>query len=127
MVYDVPQNMKRTSQVIYKYLILTNGLLLLSCEQKKSPNEDVDAKKNPNLTDSKTDNSATHPKPEIVGFEGFINYGTPINIDLNENLLGTPEFIILTESRIEEPSFDISDQQIERMLKDIKQESKQPE
>jgi general secretion pathway protein D len=42
--------------------------------------------------------------PEIVEFEGFINYGSPISTG-GTDLLGNPVQIILTENRIEMPVF----------------------
>jgi general secretion pathway protein D len=42
--------------------------------------------------------------PEVVEFEGFINYGSPINSSAI-NALGIPTTLILTENRIEQPVF----------------------
>lgn len=42
--------------------------------------------------------------PEIVEFEGFINYGSPIQTG-GTDLLGNPVQIVLTENRIEMPVF----------------------
>jgi general secretion pathway protein D len=43
-------------------------------------------------------------KPEIVEFEGFINYGSPI-FSIGNNLLGQATSVLLTENRIEMPVF----------------------
>lgn len=42
--------------------------------------------------------------PEIVEFEGFVNYGSPIQSG-GSDLLGNPVQIVLTENRIEMPVF----------------------
>ena len=42
--------------------------------------------------------------PEVVEFEGFINYGSPIQSGAI-NALGQPTTIVLTENRIEQPVF----------------------
>ncbi len=42
--------------------------------------------------------------PEIVEFEGFINYGSPIQSS-GQNVLGEPITTIITENRIEMPVF----------------------
>jgi len=42
--------------------------------------------------------------PEIVEFEGFINYGSPIQSPSND-LLGNPTVVTITENRIEMPVF----------------------
>lgn len=42
--------------------------------------------------------------PEVVEFEGFINYGSPINTGA-VNALGVPTTVVLTENRIEQPVF----------------------
>lgn len=42
--------------------------------------------------------------PEVVEFEGFINYGSPINTGA-VNAAGIPTTIVLTENRIEQPVF----------------------
>jgi general secretion pathway protein D len=42
--------------------------------------------------------------PEIVEFEGFINYGSPIQTG-GTDLAGNPVQIVLTENRIEMPVF----------------------
>lgn len=42
--------------------------------------------------------------PEVVEFEGFINYGSPINTGAI-NAAGVPTTVILTENRIEQPVF----------------------
>jgi general secretion pathway protein D len=42
--------------------------------------------------------------PEVVEFEGFINYGSPINTGA-VNAAGVPTTVILTENRIEQPVF----------------------
>ena len=42
--------------------------------------------------------------PEVVEFEGFINYGSPINSSAI-NALGVPTTLTLTENRIEQPVF----------------------
>jgi general secretion pathway protein D len=42
--------------------------------------------------------------PEIVEFEGFINYGSPI-LSSGTNLLGNPVTSVITENRIEMPVF----------------------
>ncbi|HUF62851.1 MAG TPA: Amuc_1098 family type IV pilus outer membrane protein [Verrucomicrobiales bacterium] len=42
--------------------------------------------------------------PEIVEFEGFINYGSPITA-LGTDLLGNPIQVVVTENRIEMPVF----------------------
>lgn len=42
--------------------------------------------------------------PEVVEFEGFVNYGSPI-ISTVVDLLGIPTQIILTDNRIEQPVF----------------------
>ncbi|MBP7950794.1 MAG: tetratricopeptide repeat protein [Verrucomicrobiales bacterium] len=42
--------------------------------------------------------------PEVVEFEGFINYGSPINTGAI-NALGVPTTVVLTENRIEQPVF----------------------
>lgn len=42
--------------------------------------------------------------PEVVEFEGFINYGSPIQTG-GTDLLGNPVQIVLTENRIEMPVF----------------------
>ena len=42
--------------------------------------------------------------PEVVEFEGFINYGSPISSGAI-NALGIPTTIVLTENRIEQPVF----------------------
>jgi general secretion pathway protein D len=43
-------------------------------------------------------------RPEIVEFEGFINYGSPITA-LGTDLLGNPIQVVVTENRIEMPVF----------------------
>ena len=42
--------------------------------------------------------------PEVVEFEGFINYGSPIQSGAID-ALGMPTTIVLTENRIEQPVF----------------------
>ena len=42
--------------------------------------------------------------PELVEFEGFINYGSPIQT-LGQDILGNPVSIVITENRIEMPVF----------------------
>lgn len=42
--------------------------------------------------------------PEVVEFEGFINYGSPISTGA-VNALGVPTTVVLTENRIEQPVF----------------------
>lgn len=42
--------------------------------------------------------------PEVVEFEGFINFGSPINTS-GTNALGVPTTVTLTENRIEQPVF----------------------
>ncbi len=42
--------------------------------------------------------------PEVVEFEGFINYGSPIQ-SAAINALGQPTTVVLTENRIEQPVF----------------------
>jgi len=42
--------------------------------------------------------------PEVVEFEGFVNYGSPIQTAATD-ALGNPTTIILTENRIEQPVF----------------------
>jgi general secretion pathway protein D len=42
--------------------------------------------------------------PEVIEFEGFINYGSPINTGAI-NAAGVPTTVILTENRIEQPVF----------------------
>ena len=44
--------------------------------------------------------------PEVVEFEGFINYGSPIQ-STGTNSLGQPISIVLTENRIEQPVFSV--------------------
>ncbi|HSJ01604.1 MAG TPA: type II and III secretion system protein, partial [Verrucomicrobium sp.] len=42
--------------------------------------------------------------PEVTEFEGFINYGSPINT-ASTDALGNPATVTLTENRIEQPIF----------------------
>ncbi|WP_240914704.1 Amuc_1098 family type IV pilus outer membrane protein [Roseimicrobium sp. ORNL1] len=42
--------------------------------------------------------------PEVTEFEGFINYGSPINTS-STDALGNPTTLVLTENRIEQPVF----------------------
>ena len=42
--------------------------------------------------------------PEVVEFEGFINYGSPIQV-LGTDILGNPTAITLSSNRIEQPIF----------------------
>jgi general secretion pathway protein D len=42
--------------------------------------------------------------PEVIEFEGFINYGSPINTGA-VNAAGVPTTVILTENKIEQPVF----------------------
>jgi len=42
--------------------------------------------------------------PEVTEFEGFINYGSPINTSATD-ALGNPTTVTLTENRIEQPIF----------------------
>ena len=44
--------------------------------------------------------------PEVVEFEGFINYGSPIQSS-GTNSLGQPIAVVLTENRIEQPVFSV--------------------
>ena len=44
--------------------------------------------------------------PEIVEFEGFINYGSPIQTS-GSNLVGEPTISVITENRIEMPVFSV--------------------
>jgi general secretion pathway protein D len=44
--------------------------------------------------------------PEIVEFEGFINYGSPIQAP-STNALGDPTTVTITENRIEMPVFSV--------------------
>jgi general secretion pathway protein D len=44
--------------------------------------------------------------PEIVEFEGFINYGSPIQAP-STNALGEPTTVTITENRIEMPVFSV--------------------
>lgn len=53
-------------------------------------------------TDSKT--ISLELTPEIVEFEGFINYGSPIQA-IGTDALGSPVQITITENRIEQPVF----------------------
>jgi general secretion pathway protein D len=43
--------------------------------------------------------------PEVIEFEGFINYGSPINTSAT-NAVGVPTTVVLTENRIEQPVFN---------------------
>ncbi len=43
-------------------------------------------------------------QPEVIEFEGFINYGSPIQTGATD-ALGNPTTVILTENRIEQPVF----------------------
>ncbi len=42
--------------------------------------------------------------PEVTEFEGFINYGSPINTS-GSDALGNPTTVVLTENKIEQPVF----------------------
>ncbi len=42
--------------------------------------------------------------PEVVEFEGFVNYGSPIQTGATD-ALGNPTTVVLTENRIEQPIF----------------------
>ena len=44
--------------------------------------------------------------PEVVEFDGFINYGSPISTASTNLLTGAPEPVIITENRIEMPIFN---------------------
>lgn len=44
--------------------------------------------------------------PEVVEFDGFINYGSPISTSATNLLTGAPEQVIITENRIEMPVFN---------------------
>ena len=44
--------------------------------------------------------------PEVVEFDGFINYGSPISTSAPNIITGAPEQVIITENRIEMPIFN---------------------
>ena len=44
--------------------------------------------------------------PEVVEFDGFINYGSPISTSATNFITGVPEQVIITENRIEMPVFN---------------------
>ncbi|MGB0152883.1 MAG: Amuc_1098 family type IV pilus outer membrane protein [Verrucomicrobiales bacterium] len=44
--------------------------------------------------------------PEVVEFDGFINYGSPISTSATNLITGAPEQVIITENRIEMPVFN---------------------
>lgn len=44
--------------------------------------------------------------PEVVEFDGFINYGSPISTSATNLITGAPEPVIITENRIEMPIFN---------------------
>ena len=44
--------------------------------------------------------------PEVVEFDGFINYGSPISTSATNFLTGAPEQVVITENRIEMPVFN---------------------
>lgn len=44
--------------------------------------------------------------PEVVEFDGFINYGSPISTASTNLVTGAPEPVIITENRIEMPIFN---------------------
>lgn len=44
--------------------------------------------------------------PEVVEFDGFINYGSPISTASTNLITGAPEPVIITENRIEMPIFN---------------------
>lgn len=47
-----------------------------------------------------------HMQPEVIEFEGFINYGSPINtVAIGGGGLALPQSVTLTENRIEQPVF----------------------
>ena len=45
--------------------------------------------------------------PEVVEFDGFINYGSPISTASTNLLTGAPERVIVTDNRIEMPIFNV--------------------
>jgi len=84
----------------------------------------INAKEQSDSAESTDNLSSDFPESEIVDFEGFINYGTPIDVQPSENL-GILESIVITESWIEMPVFTA--EQLERFRKNNGKESKRVE
>ncbi len=89
---------------IFGFLLLLGGATLISCEQKDSENLGVESAKSPKAPEDSEKIAVDHLEPELIEFEGFINYGTPIEVQA-VNDLGLPEGIVITDSRIEMPVF----------------------
>ena len=116
------KNMSSVSKSIRGSLLLFCTLLLLSCEQQKSTDVNVNAKEQSDSAESTDNLSSDFPEPEIIDFEEFTNYGTPIDAQPSENL-GIPESTVITESWIGMPVFTA--EQLERFRKNNGKESKQ--
>ncbi|WP_143157914.1 hypothetical protein [Rubritalea squalenifaciens] len=116
--------MSPVSKSICGFLLFFCSFLLVSCEQQKSRDVDIKAKKESDPIESATNLSSNDPEPELVEFDGFINYGIPIDTQSNEDL-DIPEGIVITESRIEMPVFTA--EQLEKYRKSNTQRPKQAE
>jgi hypothetical protein len=86
-------------------LLLLAVMSLASCQQDEAGNADVDQTELPPSTDNIDKTVAGSPNPKITEFDGFLDYGSPIEVQPTENLGALPEGIIITESRIEMPVF----------------------
>ena len=78
---------------------------LASCQRDEVGNTNVDQTELPPFIGNKDGTVAASPKPEIIEFDGFVDYGSPIEVQPSENLVALPEGVIITESRIEMPVF----------------------
>jgi hypothetical protein len=94
-------------------LLLLAVLSIASCQRDESGNADVDQIESPASTDNNEETVAGSPKPETTNFDGFLDYGAPIELQSTENPGALPEGVIITESRIEMPVFTTKPDKIE--------------
>lgn len=113
--------MKQVTSTLISPICLIIVLLFAACKRNESIDVNTEqlnspaTKKVDGVKPSKTE------EVEIVDFEGFINYGTPIEVQPED--LGTPIEIVVTESRIEMPVF--TPEQLETYRKKNTQKAEQ--
>ena len=99
---------------------LSAVLFFTACKRSESIKASADQSKVETTHEVDGVEPASSNNVEIVDFEGFINYGSPIEVPEG---LGTPVELVVTESRIEMPVFTA--EQLEEYGKKNRQKPKQ--
>ena len=86
-------------------IVLLALLSLVSCQRDGSGNPDSERTELPATAENNEESVLSNPEPMLIESEGFLDYGSPIEVQANENQGDLPEGIIITESRIEMPVF----------------------